>query len=107
MSRLPRSNVTQQRGSTTGWSLNTIFKGQVDWGEATVRIGGENRKVFLFCMRLRYSGAPYVRAFPNVKQESFLAGHRYGFEFFGGIPKECLYDNLSSAVSKVLKGPKR
>lgn len=82
-------------------------QGQVDWGEATVRIGGENRKVFLFCMRLRYSGAPYVRAFPNAKQESFLAGHRYGFEFFGGIPKECLYDNLSSAVSKVLKGPKR
>ena len=80
---------------------------QVDWGEAVVRLGGEERRVHLFCMRLRHSGTPFVHAFPDEGLEAFLAGHRLAFEFFGGVPKECVYDNLKSAVTKVLKGPHR
>ncbi len=80
---------------------------QVDWGEAFVRIGGEERKVYLFCMRLRHSGTPFVRAFPDDGLEAFLAGHRLAFESFGGVPRECVYDNLRSAVSRVLPGPNR
>ena len=80
---------------------------QVDWGEAVVRLGGEERRVHLFCMRLRHSGTPFVYAFPDEGLEAFLAGHRLAFEFFDGVPTECVYDNLKSAVTKVLKGPHR
>lgn len=80
---------------------------QVDWGEAMVRLGGEATRVHLFCMRLRRSGTPFVYAFPDEGLEAFLAGHRLAFEFFGGVPRECVYDNLKSAVTKVLQGPHR
>lgn len=34
-------------------------------------------------------------------------GHRRAFEFFGGVPPRVTYDNLTSAVKKVLKGRNR
>ena len=47
---------------------------QVDWGEAVVRLGGEERRVHLFCMRLRHSGTPFVYALPDEGLEAFLRG---------------------------------
>lgn len=80
---------------------------QVDFGEAIVTIGGEEVTAHLFVMWLGYSGAPFVQAYPGQTQEVFFAGHVAAFEFFGGVPQEIWYDNLSNAVRKVLKGPKR
>ena len=37
---------------------------EVDWGTAWVRMNGQDRQVKLFCMRSRYSGKPFVRAYP-------------------------------------------
>lgn len=81
--------------------------GQVDFGEAEVEIGGEEVVAQLFVMWLGYSGATYVQAYPAQPQEVFFAGHVSAFEFFGGVPREIWYDNLASAVRKVLKGSKR
>lgn len=81
--------------------------GQVDFGEAEVVINGEVVKAQLFVMWLGYSGATYVEAYPAQPQEVFFAGHVSAFEFFGGVPEELWYDNLSSAVRKVLKGSER
>ena len=47
---------------------------EVDWGTAWVRMGGEDRQVKLFCMRSRYSGKAFVRAYPWERQEMFLDG---------------------------------
>jgi len=81
--------------------------GQVDFGEAEVEIGGKVVVAQFFVMWLGYSGATYVQAYPAQPQEVFMAGHVSAFEFFGGVPREIWYDNLSSAVRKVLKGGKR
>ena len=80
---------------------------QVDWGEAMVRIAGEETKVQIFSMRLNYSKARFVMAFPFQKQEAFLEGHIQAFRFFGGVPRHITYDNLKTAVYAVLKGRKR
>ena len=32
--------------------------------------------------------------------ESFLEGHVRAFEWLGGVPRECVYDNLRSAVAR-------
>ena len=80
---------------------------QVDWGQAIVRINGEEKTVHLFCIRLRASGACFVRTYPGEKLEDFLDGHRTAFDYFGGIPGECWYDNLRTAVKKILAGPRR
>ncbi|CAM2005277.1 IS21 family transposase [Acanthopleuribacter pedis] len=80
---------------------------EVDWGEAVVKMGGEARKVKLFCMRPRFSGKPFVRAYPNEAQEMFLDAHVHAFAFYGGVFPVIVYDNLKTAVAKVLKGKQR
>ena len=80
---------------------------QVDWGEATVLIGGTARTLQFFCLRLAYSRAVYVRAYERQDQVSFLDAHVRAFEFLGGIPKRLAYDNLKSAVVRVGRGRER
>lgn len=80
---------------------------QMDWGQAMAIIGGQKVNIHLFAMVLSASGAPFLMAFPNEKQEAFLEGHNQAFTFFGGVPQSVTYDNLRSAVKKVLKGYRR
>lgn len=80
---------------------------QVDWGEAEVILAGERVKVQLFILRLNYSKARFVMAFPFQKQEAFFEGHNQAFRFFGGIPRRLTYDNLKTAVYKILSGRNR
>jgi hypothetical protein len=46
-------------------------------------------------------------AFPNQKQEAFFLGHVEAFCFFEGVPQRLSYDNLKTAVYRVLEGKKR
>jgi transposase len=80
---------------------------QVDFGEATIRLAGQETKVALFVMTLPYSGAIFIQAFPRECTETFLEGHRRAFEFFGGVPQRISYDNSAIAVIQVLKGRER
>lgn len=80
---------------------------QVDFGEATVNLAGEQQQVALFVMTLPYSGAIFVQAFPRECTETFLEGHRQAFEFFGGVPRRISYDNSAIAVIEVLAGRER
>ena len=75
---------------------------QVDFGEAVVVIGGEQRKVHLFCLDLPHSDACFVRACPAERTEAFLDGHNAAFAFFGGVPRSILYDNTKLAVARIL-----
>lgn len=58
-------------------------------------------------MRLYASRATFIRAYLCQNQEAFLEGHRFAFELFGGVPERVIYDNLKTAVKKVLEGTKR
>ena len=80
---------------------------QVDWGEAVVEIGGERQKAQIFVMRLNHSKARFVIAYPFQKQEAFFEGHIQAFHFFGGVPRRITYDNLKTAVFRVLEGHNR
>lgn len=80
---------------------------QVDFGEATIRLAGQETKVALFVMTLPYSGAIFVQAFPRECTETFLEGHRRAFEYFGGVPRRISYDNSAIAVIEVLQGRER
>lgn len=80
---------------------------QVDWGEAEVEMSGVRAKVQLFILRLNYSRVRFVMAFPFQKQEAFFAGHIQAFHFLGGVPRRITYDNLKTAVYKILVGHNR
>lgn len=80
---------------------------QCDFGEAEVVLDGQATTIQLFCMRLCYSKAAFVCAFPHQRQEAFLEGQRRAFEFFGAVPHRIWYDNLKTAVHKILVGHRR
>jgi transposase len=82
-------------------------EGQVDWYEAYAEIDGEERKVYAFCMRSMASGGAFHRAYPHASQQAFLEAHELAFEHFGGVFKTLRFDNLSSAVKKILRGQQR
>jgi len=80
---------------------------EVDWGNATVMLDGAAVRVKSFCMRSKSSGKPFVRLYPCERQQAFLDGLARGFEFFGGVFPVVVFDNLTTAVEKVLKGKGR
>ena len=80
---------------------------QVDFGEALAVIGGERRKVHLFCLDLPHSDACFVKAYPAERIEAFLDGHNAAFAFLGGVPRSILYDNTRLAVARILGGGER
>ena len=80
---------------------------EIDWGTAHVHMAGELRTVKIFCMRSRYSGKSFVRAYPWERQEMFFDGHIRAFDFFGGVFPVLVYDNLKTAVVRILKGKSR
>lgn len=80
---------------------------QVDWAEVKITLSGQSRKVQLFCLVLNHSGALYCQAFERANQEAFFEGHTQAFQFLKGVPRCITYDNLTSAVKKILEGKNR
>lgn len=72
---------------------------QVDWaffGKTAVE--GTLRLLVAFVMVLSYSRHIFLRFGLCQRVGAFLACHQEAFDFFGGIPRVLLYDNLKSAV---------
>lgn len=81
---------------------------EVDFGVLSAWIDGALVELWMFCMRLSYSGRGFHVVFANQAQEAFLEGHVEAFEHFGGVPTGMVrYDNLKDAVIKVLLGRDR
>jgi len=80
---------------------------QVDWYEGQARLGGELHTLQAFCLRSMASGAVFHRAYIRATQQAFLDAHEHAFQHFGGVFAVLRYDNLTSAVRKVLRGHRR
>jgi transposase len=74
---------------------------QVDW--AHFGPAGENypkRTLYAFAMTLAYSRKIFLRFFLSMRMREFQQGFVEGFEFFGGVPRQVLIDNLKSGVAE-------
>ena len=83
------------------------LEAEVDWGTAEAIINGKKTKLKFFCMRSKYSGKHFVKFYPCERQQLFLDAHVCAFNFFGGVFPTIIYDNLRTAVCKVLRGKQR
>jgi transposase len=92
----PRQLRPAQR---TGYRPGQVL--QLDWGEMSTRpvVAGRERRVYALVASLPYSGAQTVFFSLDLTLESFLEGHVRAFEWLG-VPRECVYDNLRSAVAR-------
>ena len=75
---------------------------QLDWAEMPTRpkICGRERRVYALIASLPYSAAQTAHFSLEMTVESFLEGHLRAFEWLGGVPRECVYDNLRSVVAR-------
>jgi transposase len=80
---------------------------QVDWYEATVVLDGEKTVVHVFSMRSMASGGAFHVAYRHATQQAFLEAHELALHYFGGVFGLLRYDNLASAVKKILRGRQR
>lgn len=80
---------------------------QADWYEALVYLDGEPQTLQFFSMRSMASGAAFHRAYLRATQQAFLEAQQLAFHYFGGVFRRLRYDNLTSAVKKILRGHRR
>ncbi|MEE3451120.1 MAG: IS21 family transposase [Acutalibacteraceae bacterium] len=76
---------------------------QVDWAGGTIpyydSITGEEYKSYLFVAALPCSCYIYVEACPDMKMESWLLCHVHAYEYFGGVARLLVPDNLKTGVT--------
>ena len=72
---------------------------QVDWGSFAY-LGEDGRKhgVWAFVMILGWSRAIYVELVRSADVATFMQCHVNAFEYFRGVPRQCLYDNAKVVV---------
>lgn len=64
---------------------------------------GEIKDVHIFVTTLGVSSFIYAEIFPNEKLSSFIEGTVHAIQFYGGVPKYLVPDNLKTAVKKHTK----
>ena len=80
---------------------------QFDWSHEDVLLGGLPARVKVAHVRLCYSRMCFVVAYPRETQEMVFDAHMRAFEFFGGVTRRGIYDNMKTAVKKILIGKDR
>jgi len=109
-------DYVRARRRQLGWPLGEVFvpqvhapgaEAEVDWGQAQVDLAGVRTKVHLFFMRASFSGAAFCQASLVETQQAFLELHVEAFDWFGGVFERVRFDNLTSAVKRVLRGRRR
>jgi transposase len=77
---------------------------QFDWSCEYVWIGGLRRRLEVAHCKLASSRAFWLVAYFTQSHEMLFDAHTRSFTAFGGIPRRGIYDNMKTAVDKVLKG---
>ena len=72
---------------------------QVDWGECgRVQVGATTRKVSVFVAVLCHSRLLYIEFTLSQRKAEFYRGLVNALTFFGGSPRNLIFDNLKAAV---------
>jgi transposase len=74
---------------------------EVDWGHfGSLDYQGDKRKLYAFCLIECHSRRLYVEFTHSQSFETFARCHIHAFRFMTGVARECLYDNLWTAVTE-------
>ena len=78
------------------------LQAQVDWKENIKMVSkhGELFEVNIFLMVLGYSRMKFVKLTSDKTQKTLFKCMNEAFKYFGGIPKEILFDNMATVVDR-------
>jgi transposase len=80
---------------------------QYDFKEVVARIAGIETKLHMFVARLSYSTAFFACCYHSEDRPSLFDGLVSSCVHFGGVAREGLFDNATTAVRRILRGPNR
>jgi transposase len=76
----------------------------VDWAgtkmEVIDRESGEIQPAHLFVSTIGASAYPYVEALPSENLDCWISAHIHAFQYYGGVPRILVPDNLKTGVKK-------
>lgn len=82
--------------------------GQVDFGSFQYYDAKEEEQTgYALVMSFPRSNKAYIQAFPSQNQECLLEGLKRIFEHMGGVPERLRFDNMTTAVARILKDGER
>jgi transposase len=77
---------------------------EVDWSGQTAslkdNVTGQNIPAYVFVAVLPCSQYAYVESFLSMDIDCWITAHIHAFEFFGGVPRMVVPDNLKTGVTK-------
>lgn len=78
------------------------LQAQVDWKENLKMISkhGELFEVNIFLMVLGYSRTKFVKLTSDKTQKTLFKCMNEAFKYFGGVPKEIIFDNMATVVDR-------
>ena len=75
------------------------LQGQIDWAHFGIVVEEEcMHRLYGFAFVLGYSRTIYVEFTLSQNIESLLRCHLHAFDYFGGYPKELLYDHMKTVI---------
>ena len=91
--------AARQAQATVRYETAPGEQAQVDWGHfGFIEHNGRQCRLYAFVMTLGWSRAMYLEFTTSTDATWWLRCHIHAFEYFGGVPKEVLHDNLKTAV---------
>jgi transposase len=88
--------------------LRKVYKAgdqaMVDWAGMTMEyrdLNGDSHRVYFFVAILPASSLIYAEPFMDMGLQAWIQAHINAFEYFGGVPRLVIPDNLKAAVTKV------
>ena len=88
-------------GGPVGWRFETApgEQAQVAWGNlGYVGTDGKKHRIWVFVLTMGWSRACYVELVRKADTAAFIQCHINAFEYLGGVPRRCLYDNAKVAT---------
>lgn len=81
---------------------------QVDFGDFKYYdVNGAGHEGYALIVSFPRSNGGWMQVFPSENQECLLTGMQRIFRHIGGVPVRAKFDNMSTAVVKILKGKER
>lgn len=80
---------------------------QFDWSDEEIELAGILTRIKVAHIRLCYSRHFLMVSYPNEQLEMVMDAHNQAFSFFGGCCRKGVYDNMKTAINKVLRGKDR
>lgn len=92
----------QVKKATIRFETAPGIQAQVDWKEnlKMVSKNGELFEVNIFLMVLGYSRMKFVKLTSDKTQKTLFLCMNEAFKYFGGVPKEILFDNMPTVVDR-------